>query len=167
MREKYKLKQPLNRWLVFALGVIVGLSVNVSQQIIYSTQTSSPQIIEPSHTPSPQPITTAPITENSAPLIAATADIRIEYTGNVGVNCKGHYSVGVTDGEGRSELYDVDANLPYTVRLKVRADAYITAGCLTNGNQNLKVRIFRNGVECKYDKIKGYEPNKSCSPPRL
>jgi hypothetical protein len=146
MREKYKLKKPLNRWVVFVLGILLGLSVNVSQQIIYSTQTNF---------------------QATAPLLAATADIRIEYTGNPGVNCKGHYSVGVTDGEGRSELFDVDANLPYTVNLKVRPDAHITAGCLTSGNQNLKVKIFRNGVECKYDNIKGYEPNKSCSPPRI
>jgi hypothetical protein len=167
MKEQHKLN-----WLTFGVGVFVGLSINLSQQIIYSTQSSSPKIIEPNSNPvstsqgvAPTPIASAPIVENPAPLIAATADIRIEYTGNVGVNCRGHYSVGIPDREGRSELHDIDINLPYTVKLKVRADAYITAHCVTLGNQNLKIKIFRNGVECKYDNIKGYEPGKVCSAP--
>ncbi len=144
MKEKYILKKPLNRWLVFAIGVILGLSLGF--QLAYKSIS---------------------LRESALVYSPITVPIEVQYLGNHGVTVWGNYTINLPDNGGTSELKNFEAKLPYTIWLNIRPDAHIAANATTVSNQNLKIKIYRNGVECKYDDIKGYEPGKSCSPPRI
>ena len=130
------------KWLVFLTGIVIGLSVATMGYTVGRTNLSATEYL------------------------SGIVEIRIDYSGNKGVNLFGNYTINLLDNGGTSEFHDFEAPLPHTVLLKLRSDAHVAANGATVGNQNLKIKIFRNAVECKYDIIKNYEPGKSCSPPK-
>jgi hypothetical protein len=118
-----------------------------------------------------QPVTlkstiTTPQTPIAAPIAPSEIEVRIDYLGNKGRKFSGVYWINVpTDGVSAKHYHrNLEGELPKSVTLRVRSDAYIAASMNTVGNQNGVVKIFKNGQECDYDRVDGFDHGKACSP---
>ncbi len=136
-----------------------GLSVLIALIIGFSMGFASASKLQPIKLEST-------ITTPQLPMAASVdMDVRIDYQGIKGRRFTGVYWV-TTPSDGIKEQHisrDIEGELPKSVTFRIRSDAYIAASMRTSVAPNGVVKIFKNGRECNYDRVEGYDHGKACS----
>ena len=89
---------------------------------------------------------------------------KVEWKGAKGIKLYGSYTiVSTTDFTTPARVEQVNGVLPYQIEFNAPKQSIVSAAAMANNNQ-LTIKIFRNGAECGKEAItgSGAMPNKVC-----